>query len=185
MSSPITEQELTEAGKIWGDALVVISKYMKMVVSMQEILRTLPFMVPMDTTSDLSSLNLPFASGEQIFRPTREGALSYFVGQAMMNTHLMAVSGIKGWRMQFLETSASFIQGDVAMWMGWVTFTDKDGNVTKVDKSWGYKKDEEGMIENCPTPFFFALPTIDVSLKSLSNGSFLQQPRPYRFNFPI
>ena len=24
--------------------------------------------------------------------------------------------------------------------MGWVTFTDKDGNVTKVDKSWGYRK---------------------------------------------
>merc|ERR1711916_240516 len=25
------------------------------------------------------------------------------------------------------ETSASFVEGDVAMWMGWVTFTDKDG----------------------------------------------------------
>ena len=38
------------------------------------------------------------------------------------------------------ETSASFLDGDVGLWMGWVTFTDKDGNVTKVDKSWGYRK---------------------------------------------
>ena len=33
---------------------------------------------------------------------------------------------------------------DVAMWMGRVTITDRDGNVTEVDKSWGYKKDTEG-----------------------------------------
>ena len=26
------------------------------------------------------------------------------------------------------------------------TCTDKDGNVTKVDKSWGYKKDAEGTL---------------------------------------
>ena len=41
------------------------------------------------------------------------------------------------------ETAATFIDGDVAMWMGWVTFTDKDGNATKVTKVWD-KKDEEG-----------------------------------------
>ena len=30
----------------------------------------------------------------------------------------------------------------VAMWMGWVTFIDKNEQVTdKVDKSWGYKLD--------------------------------------------
>ena len=32
------------------------------------------------------------------------------------------------------------------MWMGWVLLTDKDGQVTKVDKSWGYKKDDSGVL---------------------------------------
>ena len=85
------------------------------------------------------------SGGEQTFRPTREGALSYFVGH---NDKFPADTGfgIKGWRSVESETSASFIQDNVAMWMGWVTFTDKDGTVTKVDKSWGYKKDEAGVL---------------------------------------
>ena len=44
------------------------------------------------------------------------------------------------------ETAAEFINDDVAMWMGWVTFTDKDNQVTKVDKSWGYQKDPDGRL---------------------------------------
>ena len=51
--------------------------------------------------------------------------------------------GIKGWRSIDSETAANFIQGDVAMWMGRVMCTDKNGDVTKVDKSWGYKKDKQ------------------------------------------
>ena len=85
------------------------------------------------------------ASGEQTFRPTREGALAYFVGHDEKYP-LDGGFGIKGWRKVESETSATFIQGDIAMWMGWVTFTDKNGSVTKVDKSWGYKKDEEGTL---------------------------------------
>jgi hypothetical protein len=30
------------------------------------------------------------------------------------------------------------------MWMGWVDLIDRDGQVTKVDKSWGYKLDDVG-----------------------------------------
>ena len=42
------------------------------------------------------------------------------------------------------------------MWMGWVTCTDKNGDITKVDKSWGYKRDKTGthalfcIIRRCP-----------------------------------
>ena len=32
------------------------------------------------------------------------------------------------------------------MWMGRVDMTDKDGNVTTVDKSFGYKKDADGVM---------------------------------------
>ena len=45
------------------------------------------------------------------------------------------------------ETSSIFINENVAMWMGWVTLTDKDGGIVKVDKSWGYKKATDGTLK--------------------------------------
>ena len=44
------------------------------------------------------------------------------------------------------------------MWMGWVTFTDKHGDITKVDKSWGYKKDEARYTAYRPASFVIAIP---------------------------
>ena len=38
------------------------------------------------------------------------------------------------------------MDGDVAMWMGWIYCIDKDGRTTKVDKSFGYKKDADGAL---------------------------------------
>ena len=54
--------------------------------------------------------------------------------------------GIRGWRSLISETSNSFMYGEVALWMGRVKLTDKNGNITEVDKSWGYKRDEEGVL---------------------------------------
>ncbi|RLP52214.1 MAG: phosphoribosyl-AMP cyclohydrolase [Ketobacter sp.] len=146
MTTEITAQELEEARKIWGDALIAISKAFEEggIDAAREVA---------DGAQDAAyAYNLgpvlfkpTLASGEQTFRPTREGALAYFVGHSE-EYPLDSGFGIKGWRTVVSETSASFIQGDVAMWMGWVTFTDRDGNVTKVDKSWGYKKDEAGTL---------------------------------------
>ena len=92
MSSPITEQELTEARQIWGDALVAVSKAYED--------------GGIDAARDIANAALDgaygynlgpvlfkptLASGEQTFRPTREGA-SHTLLVTMMNTHLMAVS---------------------------------------------------------------------------------------------
>ena len=43
----------------------------------------------------------------------------------------------------------AFIEGDIALWMGHVTFTDSQGEQTVVDKSWGYKQDQEVNCESC------------------------------------
>ena len=146
MTATITEQELTEARQIWGDALVAVSK------AFEEGGIDAATEVANGALDAAYGYNLgpvlfkpTLASGEQTFRPTRDGALAYFVGHSD-DYPLDGGFGIKGWRTVVSETAASFIQGDIAMWMGWVTFTDKDGNVTKVDKSWGYKKDEAGTL---------------------------------------
>ena len=146
MSTNITEEELAEARKIWGDALVAVSKAWEEggIEAATEVANgALDAAYAYEMGPVLFKPTL--ASGEKTFRPTREGALSYFVGHNDAYP-LDGGFGLKGWRTVVSETSASFIEGHVAMWMGWVTFTDKDGGVTKVDKSWGYKKDAEGTL---------------------------------------
>ncbi|MEL6540014.1 MAG: phosphoribosyl-AMP cyclohydrolase [Pseudomonadota bacterium] len=142
----ITQDELAQARKAWGDALVNISKIYE--AEGIDAARALASDV-LDAAYGYDMGDVLFkptlASGEKTFRPTKEGALAYFVGHDD-NYPLDGGFGLKGWREVVSETSASFIEGDVGMWMGWVTFTDKDGGVTKVDKSWGYKKDAEGTL---------------------------------------
>ncbi|MEM1246485.1 MAG: phosphoribosyl-AMP cyclohydrolase [Acidobacteriota bacterium] len=146
MTSAITEEELVEARKIWGDALVAIA------TAYDETGIEAATEIAEGALDGAYGYNLgdvlfkpTLASGQQTFRPTREGALSYFVAH---NDSYPLDGGfaLKGWRKVESETSASFIQGDVAMWMGWVHCIDKDGNTTTVDKSWGYKKDENGTL---------------------------------------
>ncbi len=142
----ITEGELAKERIIWGDALIAISNAFEddgidAALAVAE--------GALDAAYGYSLGPVLFkptmASGEQTFRPTRHGALAYFVGHDDAYP-LDGGFGIKGWRSVTSETSASFIEGNVGMWMGWVTFTDKDGNVTKVDKTFGYKKDAEGTL---------------------------------------
>lgn len=146
MIGDITKQELDDARKAWGDALVAISKAFEEggIDAARDIAsRTLDAAYGYNLGPVLFKPTL--ASGAQTFRPTKEGALSYFVGHNEKYP-LDGGFGLKNWRRVESETSASFVQGDVAMWMGWVICTDKDGNVTKVDKSWGYKKDADGTL---------------------------------------
>lgn len=142
----ITEAELDAARKAWGDALISIAKAFE-ADGIDGARR-----VAEDVLDAAYGYNLgpvlfkpTLASGEKTFRPTRKGALSYFVGHDD-DFPLDGGFGIRGWRECTSDTAAHFIEGDVAMWMGWVTMTDKDGKVTKVDKSWGYKKDAEGAL---------------------------------------
>lgn len=146
MTTEITEQELTQARKIWGDALVAISTaYDETGIEAATELANGALDAAYGYNLGPVLFKPTLASGDQTFRPTREGALAYFVGHSDAYPNDGGF-GLKSWRKVESETAASFINGDVAMWMGWVTFTDKDGNVTKVDKSWGYKKDEEGTL---------------------------------------
>lgn len=143
----ISEEDLSNARTAWGDALVAIAKAFEEggIGQARELASTI-----LDTAYgyDLGPVLFKptLASGEKTFRTTKDGALSYFVGHD--DTYpLDSGFGIKGWREVSSETAAHFIQGDVAMWMGWVIMTDKDGGVTKVDKTFGYKKGADGSLK--------------------------------------
>jgi len=81
----------------------------------------------------------------QTFRTTREGALAYFVGG---NPDFPTDTGfaLKGWRDFAIENAAIHIEGNTALSMGNVMLTDSDGNVTTVDKTWGYARDADGAL---------------------------------------
>ena len=146
MTTEITEQELADARQIWGDALIAISKaFEEEGVNAARVVANGALDAAYGFELGPVLFKPTLASGEQTFRTTRDGALAYFVGHSDEYPGDSGF-GIKGWRSVFSKTAATFIQGDVAMWTGRVTCTDKRGDITALDKSWGYKKDEAGTL---------------------------------------
>jgi len=142
----ISKEELSQARKRWGDALVAISianDQQGLLAATEIAKKVIDYEYGYNFGPVLFKPTL--TSGDHTFRTTRDGALSYFVGQ---NPRYPNDSGfaLKGWRKADIETAAEFIDDDVGMWMGIVTLTDKNGNKVKVDKSWGYKKDKDGRL---------------------------------------
>ncbi|MDP6219471.1 MAG: phosphoribosyl-AMP cyclohydrolase, partial [Alphaproteobacteria bacterium] len=72
--------------------------------------------------------------------------LSYFIGH---NPDFPQDTGfgLKSWRDVSSDTASFFIEGDLALWMGWVRFTDRHGDTVKVDKSFGYRRAADGSLK--------------------------------------
>ena len=143
----ISENDLTDARQSWGDGLIKISQ----IFESSGIDDAKSFASSL--TDNLYGFDLgpilfkpTLSGGPKTFRQDKEGTLSYFVGQNPKYPKDTGF-GLKYWRDVRFDTSSTFIEDTVAMWMGWVSFEDKDGKVTKVDKSWGYKKDSKGNLK--------------------------------------
>jgi hypothetical protein len=146
-SSVITEEEVLEAHKAWGNGLAAISKayeergydYAKEVA--QNVLDA-----AYGYAKGIPVLFKPtLASGTQTFRLTNEGALSYFVG-GNEKYPKDAGFGILGWRKVESKPAGILLLGDTAISTGNVYCTNKDGKTTIVDKTWAYQKDDEGNV---------------------------------------
>jgi hypothetical protein len=142
----ITSDELSQARLAWGNALIDIS------LANDQLGLPAATQIAKKVIDESYGYNFgpvlfkpTLTSGDHTFRITPDGALAYFVGQ---NPRFPNDTGfaLKSWRQADIKTAAEFIDGDVAMWMGIVTLTDKNGNKVKVDKSWGYKKDKDGKL---------------------------------------
>ena len=144
---PISDNEISQAITVWGDALVAIAKAFE-AGGIDEARSVAGGVLDAAYGYDLGPVLFKptLASGAQTFRTTRKGALSYFVGHDD-EYPLDSGFGLKGWRKVTSEPSAKFVEGDVALWMGRVIMTDKDGQVTIVDKSFGYKRDAQGTLK--------------------------------------
>ena len=143
----ISELEISQARQSWGEGLIKISSTFDnegidkaKVIANIELDRLYGFEFgPILFKPTLSG-------GNQTFRTDKEGTLSYFIGQ---NPKYQSDSGfaLKSWKECNSETSSLFIENDIAMWMGWVSLTNQKGEVTKVDKSWGFKRGLDGSLK--------------------------------------
>lgn len=146
VNTNIVESEVEAAQQAWGAALIQISKDYES-KGIRKATQTALSVIDAAYGYNMGTVLFKptLAYGEQTFRTTKEGALSYFVGG---NKNFPTDSGfaLKGWTNYEFKNSAVYINGDMALTMGHVVLTDKSGKVTTVDKTWGFKKDDQGKV---------------------------------------
>lgn len=141
MDSNITEAEVMEAQKTWGEGIVHIGKKFTKGGDYVEAAK--------NHINDLYAYQMtnvlfkPTKAAEKQFRMDYEGALSYFVGK---NSKYGEDGGfaINPWTNVRFENKETFIYGNTAMAMGNYYFTTTEGNEVKVEYSFGYVKDDKG-----------------------------------------
>ena len=143
----INENDLANARAAWGGGMIAISQaYEKKGIDQATVVanKMLDNLYGFEFGAVLFKPTL--SGGNQTFRSDKEGALSYFVGNNPKYP-MDSGFGIKDWLEVKSETSSVHIDQNIAMWMGWVTFINKDGTSVNVDNSWGYKKNENGNLK--------------------------------------
>ncbi|MFM6532470.1 MAG: hypothetical protein ACKPJH_20830 [Dolichospermum sp.] len=142
----ITESEVLAAQKAWGNALVNISTtYDQEGIAAA---RTLAEKVIDELYAYQWGLVLfkpTLTTGDQTFRTTHKGALSYFVGGDSSFPQDTGFA-LKGWRKVEIRNAGIFIVGNTATTMGNVSITDKTGKVTTVDKTWQFIRGGDGKL---------------------------------------
>ena len=150
----IKKKEVHAAQKAWTAALVSISQTNKYegFKAAKDLARNV-----IDSAYDYQVGPVAFkptwASGNTTFRTGRRGAVSYFVGRDKKFGDLGFAIGNKPnpdtgkrspWANAWTENAVIRLDGDTATSMGWLYTEDEAGNVSKVDKTWTWRKDDEG-----------------------------------------
>lgn len=146
-NSNITEAEVQAAQEAWGKALVQIGQDFDSKGGLKKATATANAVLDAAYGYNMGPVLFKptLTHGDQTFRTTKEGALAYFVGgnKAFPNDSGFA---LKGWQKYEYKNAAVHINGNLALTMGNVMLTGKDGKVTTVDKTWAFKKDDKGQL---------------------------------------
>ena len=149
--APITEQQVNAAQQAWCDGLVRVAQVharggdakaeaAKMIDDLYDYAEGQVFFKP------------TLAFGPRTFRPTREGALAYFVGG---NPAFPEDTGfaLKGWTKARYDNNAAEngiqVHGDIAITMGNVYITGADGKEVMVDKTFVFRRCKDGNLRLC------------------------------------
>jgi hypothetical protein len=149
--SAITEAEVNAAQQAWCDGLVKIGKVHKEGGDYKAAANRV-----LDDLYDYKEGRVFFrptlAAGKNAFRPTRDGALAYFVG-GDKNFPEDAGFALKHWAKVAYDNNAAEngvqIHGDLAITMGNVFLTGADGTEVKVDKTFVFRRGTDGKLRLC------------------------------------
>ncbi|MGK7925220.1 MAG: hypothetical protein AB4290_08230 [Spirulina sp.] len=137
---PITEAEVNEAQKVWGDGIVAIGQAYSNRGDYQGLAAE-----HVDTLygyDEGTVLFKPTKAATEQFRLTEEEAVSYFVGGIVDEDSGFA---LQPWSAVRFENADIIIDSDSAVAMGNYFFTDgKTGEEVKVEFTFGYVRDADG-----------------------------------------
>ena len=133
----ITEDLIHEAQKKWGDGIVKIGSLKSN--ELECVKYTKSFLNEMYDFKNNNVLFKPTKASVEQFRPTFKMALSYFLGGDNSFCNEDQGFAIKPWVKVNFENSGFLIDENRAIAMGNYFFTDKAGNATKVEFTFGYK----------------------------------------------
>ncbi|MFM8785463.1 MAG: hypothetical protein ACKOV8_10260 [Phycisphaerales bacterium] len=149
--APITEQQVNAAQQAWCDGLVNVAQTHARGGDAKAVAAKM-----IDDLYDYADGKVFFkptlAFGPRTFRPTREGALAYFVGG---NPAFPEDTGfaLKGWTKARYDNNAAEngiqVHGDIAITMGNVYLTGPDGKEVMVDKTFVFRRCKDGNLRLC------------------------------------
>jgi hypothetical protein len=147
----ITEAEVNAAQQSWCDGLVKISKVHKeggdYKAAASQVIDDL-----YDYKEGKVFFKPTLATGKNTFRPTREGALSYFVG-GDKNFPEDTGFALKDWVKVRYDNNAAEngiqVHGDIAITMGNVYLTNAKGEEVMVDKTFAFRRGTDGKLRLC------------------------------------
>ena len=151
VEQPITEAEVNAAQRAWCDGLVKLGKVHEQGGDFKSAASQL-----IDDLYDYQEGQVFFkptlASGDNTFRPTKEGALAYFVGGDKSFPEDTGFA-LKHWVEVTYDNNAAEngiqIHGDIAITMGNVYLTDSKGNEVMVDKTFVFRRCKDGKLRLC------------------------------------
>jgi hypothetical protein len=140
--SQITREEIIQAQKTWGDAIVSIGQAYTQSQDYQALAaKVIDSLYGYDQGTVLFK---PTKASNKPFRLTRQEALSYFVKGIVPEDQGFAIQPWSGVR---FENAGMLMDEDSALVMGNYYFTDaKTGTETKVEFTFGYHKDDAGKL---------------------------------------
>lgn len=146
VSDNVTEADVLAAQRIWGDALVKISTDYD-TGGLAKAKTTAQAALDAAYGYNLGAVLFKptLTTAPQTFRVDQEGALAYFVGDNKKYPNDTGFA-LKGWRSWEMKNVAMQLRGDTAIAMGNLILTDKNGKTTTVDKTWGYARDDQGVL---------------------------------------
>ena len=152
----ITKKEVKKAYKGWTQALVDISQtYKNEGFDAAEDLAAAVIDAAYAYQIGAVAFKPTWAYGDTTFRTDREGAISYFVGGnddykdpgfAIGNAADPVTGDRSSWADAWFDRSVMRLDGNTATVQGLLYTEDEDGNVGYVDKTWGFLKDDSGVV---------------------------------------